>query len=53
MIVVIIVSFLALTVFFWMKNKQKDRRGYYTDRYEYILKELLERIRKAEQTTEP
>lgn len=51
--VVLIIELIVLAVFYWMGNKQRERRVYYTDRFEYILKELLERVRKAGQTVKP
>lgn len=44
-----IVYVVAIIVFYWMKNKQRERRAYYTDRFEYILKELCERLRNQNQ----
>ncbi len=43
---VLAINIIAIAVFNWMKRKQKERRVYYTDRFDYILNELLERLRK-------
>lgn len=47
--VIAIINIIALIVFYYIKRKQKSRRTYYTDRFEYILKELRDRLRKGNQ----
>jgi len=46
--IALILNVIAIALFYWMRHKQKERRVYYTDRFEYILKELLDKVRKAQ-----
>ena len=45
--VALIINVVAIFVFYWMKRKQKDRRTYYTDRFNYIRNKLTERLREV------
>jgi len=44
--IILFINIIGLAIYYWMKAKQKDRRTYYTDRFDYIRNELLERLRR-------